>query len=103
MGDVGVCPYCSPSNLHTSRVLYYASVNDELHRYNVDTRVDERVDSSVGVWYLPSLCGVDMGVQCLFTHERALNSLNDDGTSALITDRVSHYYVTTVIASHRPH
>ena len=52
--------------LNVKRVLYYATVDNELFSFNVDTRVNLKVDVGRKVLSIPSFTGVDYGVKTVF-------------------------------------
>lgn len=84
VGDVKVDPHTDTSVTHSTRWLYYNSVDGVLYKYNVDTKENVQLDIGHQVWSSASLLGVDVGVRCIFRDrkDRCTYALDEDSSVA---------------------
>lgn len=87
-GTESAVPYTDVSLLHKRRMLYYCT-SRELFSFNVDTRMNTKIDIRTNVGIIASVTGVDCGVKIVFKSADDLYTyaLNEDDTLMKVNEK----------------
>ena len=100
-----VNPNTNTSLLHSRRILCYTSKDNIPYEYNVDTRVNKRIEIGQRVWMFSSLMGIDCGVKAVFQDwdNRFTYALDwDNKVTPLHEVREERVLVSLFVSSTRP-
>ena len=99
-GTINVLTCTDVSLLHKRRVLYYRMDRYGFFAFNVDTRENTEIDIEEPILIIPSLGGIDCGIEAVFQNEydNCPYVLNADGTVTRVGKRQANL-LTTVFAS----